>query len=62
MDCSWSAHGLLIVLMESESIWTAHGLLMESSWSLHGVLMESVECSWTHEHSDMFGKIYIVGV
>jgi hypothetical protein len=64
MESSWTAHGLLM-----ESLWSAHGVFMECSWSLCGVLMESVECSWSpwsthglHEHSDMFGKIYLVGV
>jgi hypothetical protein len=38
-----------------ESLWSAHGVFVECSWSLwstHGL----------HEHSDMFGKIYLVGV
>jgi hypothetical protein len=40
MDCSWTAHGLLIALMKCS--WNAHGMLIECSWNLHGVLMESM--------------------
>jgi len=50
VDCSWTAHGLLMDC--SGTSWSAHGLLMDCSWSAHGV----------HEHSDMFGTIYLVGV
>ena len=34
----WTAHGLLIVLMECS--WSVHGVLMECSWSVYGVFME----------------------
>ena len=41
MECSWSAHGVLIKSMECS--WGAQGVFMECSWSAHGVLMESME-------------------
>jgi hypothetical protein len=42
MECSWTAHGLLMDLMEC--LWTAHGLPMDCSWTAHGV---HEECSWS---------------